>query len=361
LSNKLFEWGFIVEDNGRTLKKATLTDVATDAGVSRSTVSLVLRGSTAVAQETRVRVVRSIQKLGYVYNRAAATLRSQKSHTVGLIVADITNPFFAELIVGVEKEFEKAGRVVLLANTSESIERQRKSIEAMFEHGTDGILICPARGTRKQDLSALTGSGVPHVMFTRYVKGLKSSYVEGNNVEGSFSAVNHLISLGHRRIAFIGGSCSASPRGDRERGYLLAHEEAGIPVDPALNIPTNISLHEGSEAIRELLERRLSDPPTAAFCYNDSIAYGVVFGLNTLGMEAGKDFSVVGFDDSAWSASWRPPLTTISTCPELIGAEAARMLLYAIEHPHAGPKRVFLPAPLVVRQSTCPPPIKSTP
>ncbi len=327
-----------------------------DAGVSRSTVSLVLRGSSSVAQETRVRVVRSIQKLGYVYNRAAATLRSQRSHAVGLIVADIRNPFFAELIVGVEKEFEKAGIVVLLANTSESVVRQARSIEAMFEHGTDGILICPARGSRKSDLKVLANGSVPHVLFTRYVKGFKANYIEGNNVQGSFEAVTHLISLGHRRIAFIGGVDTASPRWDRERGYLLAHQEAGLAVDPALNIRTNISIQDGSAAIRELLASGPADPPTAAFCYNDSIAYGVVFGLNTLGMEAGKDFSVVGFDDSAWSASWRPPLTTVSTSPERIGAEAARMLMYVMEHPKAEPRKLFLPAPLVIRQSTCPPP-----
>lgn len=347
-----------MEKNSQITQKTTLTDVAADAGVSRSTVSLVLRGSSSVAQETRVRVIRSIQKLGYVYNRTAASLRSQRSHAIGLIVADIKNPFFAELIVGVENEFEKAGKVVLLANTSESIARQKKSIDAMFEHGTDGILLCPARGSKKSDLEPLANSGMPLVLFTRYVKGLKTNYIEGNNVEGSFEAVNHLIALGHRRIAFIGGVDTASPRWDRERGYRLAHEEAGIAVDPELNIRTNISIREGGEAIKALLSRNWTDPPTAAFCYNDSIAYGVVFGLNTLGLEAGKDFSVVGFDDSAWSASWRPPLTTVSTAPERIGIEAARMLMYALENPGAEPRKLFLPAPLVIRQSTCPPPQK---
>jgi LacI family transcriptional regulator len=299
--------------------------------------------------------------MGYVYNRTAATLRSQRSHAIGLIVADIKNPFFAELIVGVEKEFEKAGKVVLLANTSESLSRQKKSIEAMFEHGTDGILICPARGSKKSDLEKLTNSGMPLVLFTRYVKGLKTNYIEGNNVEGSFEAVSHLIGLGHRRIAFIGGVDTASPRWDRERGYRLAHEEAGVPIDPHLNVQTNISIQEGSDAIRELFLRGASEPPTAAFCYNDCIAYGVIFGLNTLGMEAGRDFSVVGFDDGAWSVSWRPPLTTVSTSPEKIGIEAARMLMSAIEHPNAEPRKIYLPAPLVVRQSTCPPPVKPQP
>src|SRR6476661_8664998 len=154
----------------------TLLDVARDAGVSRATASLVLRGSGLVADETRERVLASMRKLGYVYHRGAANLRTQRSNTVGLIVPDVTNPFFAEMTVGIEERLDQAQHVVLLGNTAETLNKQERLLAMMQEYRADGVLLCPATGTSAQTILRLRQARLPFVLFTRYVDGVETDY-----------------------------------------------------------------------------------------------------------------------------------------------------------------------------------------
>jgi LacI family transcriptional regulator len=330
----------------------TLVDVAEHAHVSRATASLVLRGSPLVAEETRQRVLTSMEQLGYVYHRAAASLRTQRSHTVGLVVPDITNPFFAELTVGSEACLDEANHVVMLANTSESLAKQDRLLAAMHENNADGVLFCPAQGTPRVVIDRLRRWRVPVVLLVRYLFDVAIDYAGTDNVLGAELGVEHLIAHSHRRIAFIGGVATSSARRDRLQGFRNALARHGLSVDEAL-LPSSPPTRDGGHAaIRELMAHE--DPPTAALCYNDVVAFGVMLGLQAGGRTPGQGFAVVGFDDIAEAALWHPALTTISIDPRRIGAEAARLLLERIANPAAPLHRVILPPTLAVRASCGP-------
>jgi LacI family transcriptional regulator len=330
-------------------ERVTLLDVARHAGVSRATASLVVRDSPLVTEVTRQRVLASMQKLGYVYHRAAATLRTQRSHTVGLVIPDITNPFFAELTLGIEERLDEANYVVVLTNTSESPEKQNRILTAMYENNADGILFCPAVGTSREAFAMLFQEHLPVVLLVRYLFDADSDYVGTDNVLGAELAVEHLIAHGHQRIAFIGGPATSSARLERLQGYQNALQRHNLSVDEAL-LPTSSTTRDGGhQAILPLLA--LDDPPTAALCYNDVVAFGVMLGLQANGRILGQDFAVIGFDDIAEAALWHPPLTTISIRPRQIGRLAAQRLLERIARPEDPPERVILPPSLVVRSS----------
>jgi len=330
-------------------ERVVLDDVARDAGVSRSTVSLVLRGNPVVARATAERVLASIRRLGYVYNRNAAALRSRKTHSVGIIEANIKNAFFSAMSVGVEKELDKAGMAILWANAAERVEKQARAIEVMLEYGVDGLLICPAAGTRREDLEILTAHQVPFVLFCRHLPGLGGDYIGAANRRGAEDAVRHLLSLGHRNLVFVGGSPVTSPWRDRTGGFVAALREAGLPAGPEMLYPAETSIAAGAAMAREILAA--SPRPTAALCYTDIVALGLMMGLENEGVRPGRDFGVVGFDNLDEAALYRPPLTTVACPPEPLGAEAARLLLGRIDNPEAPPARLEIPSPLVVRES----------
>ena len=336
--------------NGRA--RVTLVDVAQHANVSRATASLVLRGSSLVAEDTRQRVLSSMEQLGYVYHRAAASLRTLRSHTIGLVVPDITNPFFAELTVGIEARLDEANEVVLLANTSESLEKQDRVLAAMHENNVDGVLFCPAQGTPRAVIDRLHRRRLPVVLLVRYLFDIAIDYAGADNVLGAELGAEHLIAHGHRRIAFIGGVSDSSARRDRLLGYHHALARHGLAADWAL-LPVSPPTRDGGyAAIRELLSQE--DPPTAALCYNDVVAFGVMLGLQAGGLAPGRDFAVVGFDDIAEAALWPQPLTTLAVAPCQIGTEAVRLLLGRIAHPGDATRQAILPPRMVVRASCGP-------
>jgi LacI family transcriptional regulator len=329
--------------------RVTLVEVARHAGVSRATASLVLRGSPLVAEETRRRVHESMRQLGYVYHRAAASLRTQRSQMVGLVITDITNPFFAELTLGIEKQLDEANYVLLLANTAESLAKQERLLATMHENNADGVLFCPAEGTPRAAVDALHAWRLPAVLLVRYLFDADMDYAGADNALGAEAAVEHLIAHGHRRIAFIGGPATSSARRDRVCGYRHAMRRHGLPAEERL-LPTSAPTRGGGyEAIGRVLAD--DDPPTAALCYNDVVAFGAMLGLQQRGCAPGRDFAVIGFDDIAEAALWHPALTTVAIAPRRIGEEAARRLLARIAHPNEPPQRVILPPRLVIRDS----------
>ena len=339
--------------NNGARQTITMVDVAREAGVSRSTVSLVLRNSPLVADATRARVQEAIRKVGYVYNRGAAGLRTRQSQTVGLVITDMRNPFFAELTVGVEAELDQASYVAFHGNTWDSVTKQSWFLDTIVEHRVDGILLCPAKGTAAESLRELRRQ-MPLVLFVRSVDDLEVDYVGADNLAGAERAVEHLIALGHRRIAFVGGPTDSSARRERYQGYTLALERAGLPVDARLVISSLVTRDDGYRAILEALAR--PEPPTAALCYNDVVAFGVMLGLRAAGRRVGNDFAVIGFDNVREAALWRPALTSVSIDPRLIGETAAYRLLDRVREPGRAPRRTILPAGLVIRESCGSPP-----
>jgi LacI family transcriptional regulator len=330
-------------------QRVTLVEIAQDAGVSRATASLVLRGSDLVADATRARVLASMHKLGYVYHRGAASLRAQRSQTIGLIVPDITNPFFAEMTVGIEARLDQAQHVALLGNTTETLGKQERLLAMMQEYRTDGVLLCPVADTSAEAIVRLRQWQLPFVLFARYIEGADADYVGADNLRGAQLATEHLLALGHQRIAFAGGPAHSSARRDRVQGYCKALMRHGLPIDPSLQLTSPTTRAGGHQAIDTLL--MLADPPTAVLCYNDIVAFGVLLGLQKSGRKVGRDIAVVGFDDIAEAALAQPALTTVAISPRQIGEEAARLLLQRIAAPDAAARQVVLHPQLIVRES----------
>jgi LacI family transcriptional regulator len=329
------------------MRKLTLKDIARHAEVSPSTVSLVLRDSPLVAEATRDKIRATMEELGYVYNRGAANLRSRRSKTIGLVVCEITNPFYAEMVAGIDTVMDRNGWISFLANSSESPARQARFIQRIREQNADGIILTAAEGTEPEIVSQLRAWRIPFVQALRRIGDESGDYVGPDYRLGMSLAVEHLIGLGHKRIAFIGGARRTSALRERLAGYRNAMKRHGLEPEPIFSCPA--TREQGVKVIREALAMR--EPPTAAICYNDVIAFGVILGLLETGRQPGTDFNLVGFDNIAEAALSRPALTTIAVEPRQIGQEVAELILRRIADPTGRPEQVILPPRLIIRDT----------
>ncbi|WP_081949076.1 LacI family DNA-binding transcriptional regulator [Litchfieldella xinjiangensis] len=331
-------------------RRVTLVDVAKKVGVSTSTVSLVLRDSPTIPERTRKRVLEAADQLGYVYNRRAAGLRSAQSGIVGVVVNDLTNPYFAEIVASIQESMTMHGRVVVLSNTAESTERQKKFVDTMREYNVDGIVICPAENTTPDLIQKIQAWRKPCILFSRNIPSIEADYVAGDNRGGMYKVTQHLIELGHRRIAMIGVNDRTSTGRDRRDGYLDGLANAGISVEKELMVTCPATRADGMEAISNVLDKE--NPPTAAVCFNDIVAFGVMLGLRARQLEPGRDFSVTGFDDIAESRLWRPALTSVAISRSQIGDEVVSLLLRRLREPDSPYEHSSINTELVVRDST---------
>ncbi len=328
-------------------ERVTLKEIAEHSGLSPSTVSLVLRNSPLVAEDTRRKVQASIEALGYVYNRAAANLRGAASKSVGLLIGEITNPFYAELTSGADAVLERADHITFLGNTRESVERQTRFLSRLREQNVDGVVLCPAEGTSGATLQPVLVWGMPCVQVLRYLSGVELDYVGADYRLGMQMAVEHLVRLGHRRIALVGGAMHHSAVRERRAGFRDAMERAGLASD--LVVPCPLTRRHGAEAVEDLAAR--PDRPTGIIGYNDIVALGAMQGLARRGLRAGSDMAIIGCDNIEEAGLVEPGLTTVATNPRRIGEEAASLLLRRIENPRGTRDRVIVPPCLVVRRS----------
>lgn len=344
--SKLNAGNVLTCDNGKS-RRATLIDVAKLAGVSRATASLVIRNSPLVASDTRIVVEKAIETLGYIRNLTAARLRAGQTRVVGLVIPNLTNPFFAELLAGVEEVLEAEGLAVLLANSHDDPLRQNEVMHRMREHGVDGFLICPAMGTLASTLEGGVGRLVPTVQVLRYVTE-QMDYVGADYRGGMEQAVNHLANLGHRRIAFAvqGGKHSAYL--ERLNGFEAAMRRSEL--DPELIIELPSSLPEVAQQSHRLLDDKRS--PTATICFNDIIAFGLSGGLQDLKVKLGEEHSLVGFDDVMHGETIRPRLTSVATHPVQIGRRSAEQLLMRLIKPESAISQLTIETKLQIRQSS---------
>ena len=330
-------------------KKVTLKDVADAANVSTATASLALRSSPRISDATSQRVKTAAASLDYVYNQRAASLRTQRSSTIGLIVRDMSNPYFAELTSGAESALARQDYSLLLAANGGDLKKQARLIRAMLERGVDGLLLSPVNDS---NLAALrkTAAYCPLVLLTPYYPQLAADCVGMADEDGTALAIEHLIAQGHRRIAFIGGYDQEETRRRRLHSYRQTLQRHGIDFDPALCIESPTTRRGGYEAVRQLLG--IPQPPGCAFCYSDVIAFGVILGLRAAGIEAGRDFAVIGFDDVEEASLWQPSLTSVATDPTIMGEKAAQLMLRRIAEPDMTVQRVIMPSRLIERDST---------
>ena len=333
-------------------QKITLQHVADAASVSKATASMVLSNNPRISEPTRQRVLAAVESLGYIYNQRAASLRTQRSYTVGLLIKDVSNPYNAELTSGAESFLAERDYSLLLGTTDDDLDKQSRMIKTMLERDVDGLILSPAAGTSTASLQKLM-SHCPLVLMTQYVQDLAADYVGMDNEIGTVLAVEHLIQQGHRRIAFVGGFEATLTRQWRLNSYRDTLLEHNIEFDAGLCVTGPVSRRGGFDAIHRLL--RMPEPPAAAYCFSDVIAFGVMLGLRAAGIEAGKDFAVVGFDNVEEASLWQPSLTTVATDPSAMGALAADIMLKRIAEPDMPVQQVIMPSRLIARDSTAAP------
>ena len=331
-----------------TARPITIHDVAAEANVSKSTVSLVLQGSELVRSETAEKVRAAALKLGYVYNRRAADLRRSKSNAIGVVINDLMNPFFAEVLVGLERKLVDAGYTVLMAHTSEDLGRQGRVLQTMREQNVAGIALCPALGTDTGLTSTVKDWGIPLVVIVRTLGDGDYDFAGTDNVAGVRQAVRYLIERGHQRIGFLGGQ-TGPVLAQRLSGYRAALEATGLSLDPAMVKASSLTRAGGHEAMAALLA--VEPPVTAAVCYNDVVAFGALSTLGERGLRAGEDFALMGMDNVLDAAHSNPPLSTVDVRPAEIGETAGELLLHRIDNPDQA-AQVHLSTPhLILRQS----------
>ncbi len=328
----------------------TIYDVAQAAGVSISTVSHVLNGTRFVSEATKARVLQAVEQLGYRPSSLARALVRQVTHTVGLIVPDNVNPFFAEVARGIEDCGLAAGYSVILCNSDRSLSKEEIYLDMLISKRVDGLVYMTVQ-TRGEMLQPLKDHNIHAVVFDREYEGFDALLLD--NLGGGYDAARHLLSLGHRRIACITGPDGPTRSQDRVTGYQRALEEAGIVPDPELVVAGDWTFESGRRAARHLLH--LDDPPTAIFACNDAMAVGVLSYLCSRGIRVPEELSVMGYDNIALSAYTCPPLTTMATPIREVGQCLCELLLGRI----AGqlppePQRVVIRSELLVRGSTGP-------
>ncbi len=328
-------------------RRVTLRELAAHAGVSRSTVSLVLRESPLVAALTRARVRESMAATGYVYDRGAARLRSGVSQAIGLVISEITNPFYAELTAGIDAVLDRAGWVAFLANTGDRTDRQERFLQRMREQKADGVLLCPASGTEAARLGEIAASGLPIVQILRRTGPMQGDYVGPDYRIGMALAVEHLCVRGHVRIGLIASDRRNSASRERLEGLTESLTRHGLT--PALVAPCESSRAKAAALAASLMDR--TDPPTALICHNDVIALGMLSGLQRLGRRPGSDVALIGFDNINECCTSIPALSSIATQPAEIGAAAADLLLRRIADPTGAPEQILLPPRLVIRET----------
>jgi LacI family transcriptional regulator len=335
--------------DGAMNRRPTIIDVARAAGVSKSTVSLVLQTSALVKEETRLQVKQAMRDLGYVYNRNAANMRSSNAGLIGLVINDLRNPFFTEFATSVQMALSRRGYATVLANTDEDPTVQAQVVSAMIEHGVSALVISPAYGDEEATFGPLVRAGIPAMQVLRKVDGRTDHfpYAAPDYPRGSRLAAQHLLDTGARRIAFVGGVAGRAVARERMSGYQAVLAEAGI--DPLI-IPGRSSREFGREAARSLTQ----DHPDvdAAICFNDLVALGVMSGFAERGCPVGVPFRLVGFDDIEECAQAYPTLSSVRCNIAGFGQSIASTILAWLEDGIAPANQTLTDVELVIRASS---------
>jgi LacI family transcriptional regulator len=333
---------------------ADLADVARQAGVSTSTASRALNRPEMVSREVVMRVREAAETLGYAPNPFARSLRARVSKTLGLIVPDNTNPFFAEVAKGIEAACFRAGYTLILCNSDRSLEKESAQARLLYEKRVDGVLLFNTSDASAPTIEWLLARSMPTVLLERRPPGLAVDCVISDNADGVRSAIAHLAGLGHRRIACLLGDLGTSHYAERLAAYRATVRELGLATEEDLVRTDLITYADGQRAAEDLV--RGADPPTALFCATDTLAIGAVRGVAIAGRRVPDDVSIVGYGDTAPAAYQQPPLTAVAQEKLAVGARAVRVLLLRLAQHARGqewqPRTQVVSTRLVVRQSS---------
>lgn len=333
-----------------TMMKATIYDVAKEAGVSIATVSNAINGKGKVSSKKREQIFEIMKKLNYQPSVIASALMGKKTYTLGLLIPDISNPFFAEVARAIEDQAHLSGYSVIICSTDNKDERVERYISLLEQKSVDGMII--ATGVDNPDiLAGLEARNVPIVMLSRENDALSVDAVVADDYVGGMMAGRHLTELGHRRMAVLSENRKVSSSRERLRGFKQALAERQIPFDDADIVICEHKVEEGKRAALALLGR--PEKPTALFCCNDLLAIGAMQGAKELGVRVPEELSIVGFDNTILAEVTDPPLTTVAQPIAGMGKQAFQLLIEKLTEDDAARQRIVLRPELVVRGSTC--------
>jgi LacI family transcriptional regulator len=338
----------------------TIKDIARQAGVSHATVSRALHSSPLISADTSERIRKMAEQLGYMPSVAARSLKTNRSQVLGVIVSSIEDPYFSEVLQGIDDTARETGYSLFMAASGYDPENERWIVQSMREHRVDGVIICSTPFSAGEGRRFL-GYGTPIVVINNQSAEEYPYAIYHDNKDGSRQLTHHLIKLGHRHIAYLGNSLSGRTTNDRLEGFQLEMEDARMKIKEGFILQVaGGGPEEGAKALAHFLN--LPSQPTAYLCFNDMMAIGLLQGLQTAGLRVPEDCSVAGFDNIKFSAYTNPPLTTFDQPKKNIGAEATRLMLDLLD---PGKDNQTLPdsiirvqkGSLLVRESTAPPPV----
>ncbi|WP_289036444.1 LacI family DNA-binding transcriptional regulator [uncultured Roseibium sp.] len=333
-------------------KRLTLGHIADQLGISTATVSLALRDSPLVAEDTRAKVKKTAEEIGYIYNRSAASLRTARSQIVGVAVHDILNPYFAEVFTALEDVLEEQGQMIFICNHRDDVKRQRAFINTLLQHRADGLILCPSVGTTAEEINRLVGQGVPVTLMCREVPGVWAPCVHGDDVAGAYAVTKHLIDQGHEKIGMIGGRRESSTGRDRHAGWLRALEESDLDPEKQVDVPELMTQADGRRVAPQIVAS--ADRPSALMCFNDLVALGMMPVFRRMDVEPGPDMAITGYDDIDGAASRTPALTTVCNHADKIGRLAALTLLRQVAGERVPNKPILIEPDLRIRESSPP-------
>lgn len=332
---------------------ATINDVAKKAGVSITTVSHVINDTRFVSNELREKVNQAIIDVGYYPNQLARGLRSGVTATIGLMIPDNSNPFFAEISKIIETVGFENGYSVILCNSSGDLKKEAAYIETLMSHQIDGIILISVNSTL-ENLNRIKERNIPFVVVDRDFPQYDGDTVLVNNELGGYLATKYLIDLGHKKIACIEGSSNVNPSSDRFKGYLRALEESNIPFNKQYLVRGDFEYQSGEGAFEELCS--LKDRPTAIFACNDMMAIGALRKAKSLKVHIPEDISLIGFDNISFASAVSPALTTVGQPIQELSRQAISILINKIQNRDdvQPAKKILLDPELVIRESCLP-------
>jgi len=332
---------------------STIVEVAKRAGVSTGTVSNVVRGTKRVSPALEKRVNDAILELDYYPNAIARGLKVKQTRMLGMVVPDITNPFFPEIMRGAEDTAFERDYFLVTANTDEQIGRERRIVSALRSYRVDGVLLAAAPGSDTSHIQNTVASGISLVCLDRLVTGVKADAVLLDNARGARECVRHLIQCGHRRIAIITGELKVQNARERLQGYKDALRESDIAVDPALILEGDYRYEAGNRLAKQLIQSRVK--ATAIFVCSGVMTSGVLNAFEELGIKCPEDMALATFDDLTLDHSFHSHLTAVVQPSYEMGARAATILMNRIEGKLTGdPTIVRIVPTLIIRESTRP-------
>ena len=330
-------------------RRPTIIDVAREAGVSKSTVSLVLQNSPTVREETRKQVRKAMARIGYVYNRAAANMRMSNAGLIGVVINDLRNPFFTEFATSLQMALSARGYSAVIANTDEDPDLQVQVVGAMIEHGVSAMILSPAYGGDAEPFDRLARAGTPTMQVLRKVEPRTSlfPFAAPDYARGSRLATDHLVEMGAKRIAFVGGLEGRAVTRERMSGYLAAMGDVGRE-------PLVLTGRATRAFGRETAHRLTAEFPEVdgVIAFNDQVAIGILSGCAEIGRDVGQDLRITGFDDIEDAAHTWPPLSSVRCGVEGFGRWIAETVLAWLEDGRMPPPETRTPVELVVRRSS---------